>query len=102
MFTLNKVKDSGRVMGPLEGGLLKMFYKISKVKLTIKIVSLYFLSLFILGIYPKLDYLVRDQSGLGIIMCTVITTDVIIYLYNQSDWVVNTAEISMYTGLFKL
>ena len=62
MFTLNKVKDSGRVMGPFEGGLLKMFYIFSKVKRTIIIVSLYFFSFSILEISAMLAYLVRDQS----------------------------------------
>ena len=86
MFTLNKVKDSGKIMGPFEGGLLKMFYKLSKVKRTLIILFLYSISLIILGIYAMLDYLVRNNSGLGIItMCTVLATDVIIYLYNQSD-----------------
>ena len=39
MFILYKIKDSGRVIEPFEWGLLKMFYKMSKVKRTIIIVS---------------------------------------------------------------
>ena len=38
MYTLNKIKDFGRIMGPFRGGLLKMFYKMSKVKRTIIII----------------------------------------------------------------
>lgn len=103
MFTLNKAKDVGKIMGPFEGGLLKMFYKMSKIKRILIVLTLYFISLVILGIYAMLDYLVRNHSGLGIItMCTVIATDFIIYLYNQSDCVVNPAEISVHIMLFRL
>ena len=56
-----------------------------------------------IGVYALLDYLIRNNSKLGIITAiAVFATDLILYLYSHSQIVTSPAEISFHLSIFRI
>jgi hypothetical protein len=103
MYTVSKASRRRNLLGVFEGGLIKIFVGINPRMKFILSVILYLIALSILGIYALLDYLVRDDSKLGIITaCAVVATDVLLYLFGCSIIATSAGEISLHLVLFRI
>jgi hypothetical protein len=103
VFTINRVTKKKKMLGPFEGGIAKLMAGLSKTKRIILTVILYILAVAILLAYALIDYYTRDKSRLGdITMLAVIASDVIMYLYANSEIVSTPAEISLHIVLFRI
>jgi len=103
IFTLNKTTKRKKMLGPFEGGLVKLISGLSRFKRILSTIILYLFAFGILLSYAFLDYYTRDKSRLGdITMVAVIASDIILYLYAHSEIVTSPAEISLHLILFRL